>query len=522
MLLSIGYSSCHWCHVMAHESFEDPDTAAVMNELFVNVKVDREERPDVDALYMQATLVAGRVGRLADDGVPDPRRAPVLRRHLLPARPPAAGCPASPTSAGRSRTPTATAATTSRARRPRSRGGSRPPAGAAGRRRSRSTARSWTTRSSASRALLRPRARAASAARPSSRPRWRWSSCCAGCARRPDDHHAREIVELTLGKMAAGGIYDQVGGGFHRYSVDGQLAGAPLREDALRQRAAGPRPTRSRAGVTGSPDARAASPQETLDYLLREMRLPGGGFAAAQDADSPGGEGAFFVWTPQELRDAAAAAAGPRRDPPLRGHRRGQLRGPHDPARVGPARRGLERARRGRRAAAGRRARATLYAARQQRPAPARDDKVIAAWNGLAIAALRGRRRDPRAAADYIDAAIATAAFAARRPGGRRPPAPRPHGGPRPAARPARRPRRPLPRPAAAVRRHLPPALAGGGARARGAGWSSCSPTLTASGFFYAGARRRAGWSRAPATSRTTRPPRATRRPPTCCCGWPG
>ena len=95
ILLSVGYSSCHWCHVMAHESFEDPEIAAIMNERFVNVKVDREERPDVDAVYMQAVQAMTGPRRLADDGVPRPRRPAVLRRHLLPERRPATECPAS-------------------------------------------------------------------------------------------------------------------------------------------------------------------------------------------------------------------------------------------------------------------------------------------------------------------------------------------------------------------------------------------------------------------------------------------
>ena len=85
ILLSVGYAACHWCHVMAHESFEDQATAALMNEYFVNVKVDREERPDVDAVYMSATTGADRPRRLADDGLPHPGGRPVLRRHLLPA-----------------------------------------------------------------------------------------------------------------------------------------------------------------------------------------------------------------------------------------------------------------------------------------------------------------------------------------------------------------------------------------------------------------------------------------------------
>ena len=149
-------------------------------------------------------------------------------------------------------------------------------------------------------------------------------------ARRPDDHHARQIVDLTLGKMAAGGIYDQVGGGFHRYSVDGQWL-VPHFEKMLYDNALLARDYALAHRVTGSPDhARVA--QETLDYLLREMRLPGGGFAAAQDADSPGGEGAFFVWTPRGARGPAARGPGAGGDPALRRPAGGELRGQDDPA----------------------------------------------------------------------------------------------------------------------------------------------------------------------------------------------
>ena len=98
IFLSVGYSACHWCHVMEHESFEDEETAALMNEHFVNIKVDREERPDVDAIYMDAVVTLTGPGRLADDRVPHARRRAVLRRHVLPAASRAAGCRRSATS----------------------------------------------------------------------------------------------------------------------------------------------------------------------------------------------------------------------------------------------------------------------------------------------------------------------------------------------------------------------------------------------------------------------------------------
>ena len=100
ILLSIGYSACHWCHVMEHESFADEAVAELMNRLFVSIKVDREERPDVDAIYMDAVVVADRQRRLADDGLPDARRPAVLGRHVLPARAARTACRRSAQRAG--------------------------------------------------------------------------------------------------------------------------------------------------------------------------------------------------------------------------------------------------------------------------------------------------------------------------------------------------------------------------------------------------------------------------------------
>src|SRR5690606_27286923 len=213
--------------------------------------------------------------------------------------------------------------------------------------------------------------------------------------------HAREMVELTLGKMAAGGIYDQVGGGFHRYSVDRHWV-VPHFEKMLYDNALLARDYAIAHRLTGAPEyARVA--QETLDYLLREMRAPGGGFAAAQDADSPGGEGAFFVWTPDELAQVLPAeqarAVTLRYGVTPQGNFEGgtilRIAAPMDAVsrELGQDARPLIAD-----------ARRTLYAARARRPAPARDDKVIAAWNGLAIAAfadagvILGRQ-------DYVDAA---------------------------------------------------------------------------------------------------------------------
>ena len=405
MLLSIGYSSCHWCHVMAHESFEDADTAAVMNELFVNVKVDREERPDVDALYMQATLSLAGQGGWPMTVFLTPDGAAVLRGHLLPAH--GARGPARlprPLPRSRQRLPHA----------PRRRGEPGRGGRAAARRprAARSPAEGldarmcwrtpwWGWRGSST------RREGGFGGAPKFPPSLALEFLLRRVWRRPDDHHSREMLELTLGKMAAGGIYDQVGGGFHRYSVDGNWL-VPHFEKMLYDNALLARAYALAHRVTGSPDHRRVA-EETLDYLLREMRLPGGGFAAAQDADSPGGEGAFFVWTPEDLADllppAEARAVTLRYGVTPEGNFEGttilRLAASLDAvsSELGEDAGPLLAS-----------ARAKLYAARSRRPAPARDDKVIAAWNGLTVAAL-AEAGVAFARPDYLDAASGTAAF---------------------------------------------------------------------------------------------------------------
>ncbi len=226
-------------------------------------------------------------------------------------------------------------------------------------------------------------------------------------ARPGGDRHAREMLEITLARMAAGGIHDQLGGGFHRYAVDAQWL-VPHFEKMLYDSALLGRVYAQAFHVTGTPDHGHVA-QWAFDYLLREMRLPGGGFAAAQDADSEGGEGAFFTWTPEQLAQVLDAdqlrAVTARYGVHPEGNWEGVtiLRPVASVASVsqeiGQDATPLLIA-----------AHKALYRARAARPAPARDDKVIAAWNGLAIAGLAdaGRLlgRD-----DYIDAAVGAAAF---------------------------------------------------------------------------------------------------------------
>ncbi len=385
VLLSVGYAACHWCHVMAHESFEDEPTAAQMNAGFVNVKVDREERPDVDAVYMEATqALTGRGGwpmtcLLTPEGEPffagtylpraqlqallqaasdawQERRAELvesgqrvvaaLARKESPAHP-------LPTEADLD-----TAVQTLRTQFDEQYGGF----GAAPK----------FPPSMVLEFLLRHHERTAAA-------------------------DALPMAERTLEAMARGGMYDQLAGGFARYSVDDRWV-VPHFEKMLYDNALLLPVYLHWWRITASPLAERIV-RETAAFLLRDLRTPEGGFASALDADTNGVEGLTYVWTPQQLRDAlgevdAAAAAelfevtdsgtfedGASTlqllaDPPDSG-RWADLRG-------------------------------RLLAARENRPQPARDDKVVTAWNGLAIAAL-AEAGVILGEADYVTAAAEAA-----------------------------------------------------------------------------------------------------------------
>ena len=262
VLLSVGYAACHWCHVMAHESFEDAATASHMNDRFTNVKVDREERPDVDAVYMQATTAMTGQGGWPMTVLLTPDGEPFFAGTYFPDRP-RHGQPAfrqvleALSEAWRTRRDEVTkvaadvVAATCAGHRPLA--GEEPIdadvlAAAVGlARRRRSTARP-----------------AGSGARRSSRRRWCWSSC-SGTQRAPATPNASGMADRTLRAMARGGLYDQLGGGFARYSVDAVLGGAALREDALRQRAAARR----------------------LRPLVAAERRPAGGAGGARDRRVP-------------------------------------------------------------------------------------------------------------------------------------------------------------------------------------------------------------------------------------------
>ena len=366
ILLSIGYAACHWCHVMEHESFEDDETAAVMNEGFVNVKVDREERPDLDSVYMDAVVaLTGRGGWpmtvfLTPQGEPfyGGTYYPPEPRHGLPSF-------------------RQVLESISEAYRER--------------------------RGDVSRAAqqLVDAVRATSEVDPSREPltesilsdavrglRAQFDSRHGGFGRAPKFPPASalelllrrgelEMVRTTLDNMAAGGMYDLVGGGFHRYSVDERWL-VPHFEKMLYDNALLAQTYLHTWVVTGEARYRQVT-EETIDYVLRELALPEGGFASSQDADTDGVEGLTFTWAPEEGAPAELLE-------PFE-HGRSIIRGDLS----------LD-------------LKARLFEIRERRPKPARDDKAIAAWNGLFLAALAeaGRRfeRD-----DYLVAAVRLAEF---------------------------------------------------------------------------------------------------------------
>ncbi|MCW3026279.1 MAG: thioredoxin protein [Solirubrobacterales bacterium] len=396
LLVSIGYSSCHWCHVMERESFEDARTAALMNESFVCVKVDREERPDVDALYMEA--VQGMTGR---GGWP-------LNVFLTPEQLPFYGGTYFPPEE-RQGLPSWSQVLLA-------------------------IAESWSENRAEIRAggeRLRERLAGGALLRPSQEPIDE-SSLAAAVARLQDTFDSRNggfgaapkfpqasVIEFlllqgertmslsTLSAMASGGIHDQVGGGFARYSVDDTWT-VPHFEKMLYDNA-----LLARAYLHGwqaSEDGRLLEvARDTLDWALHEMRGPEGGFYSALDADSEGVEGRYYVWTVGELKevlgdDAEAAIAW------LGADEDGNFLDPHHPAPGlnvlqdrGP--RPDEHTRE--------RTRSRLLQARNQRTRPALDDKRLTSWNALMISALAdagAALQEPR----YLDAALACAEFLLR------------------------------------------------------------------------------------------------------------
>jgi len=388
ILLSIGYSACHWCHVMERESFEDQDTAAFMNEHFVCIKLDREERPDLDSIYMEACQAMTGSGGWPLNVFLTPEQVPFYAGTYFPPD-------------ERHGMPSWTAVLEA-------------------------VSKAWEERSDEIResgSRLAERLRGAAALQPSEAPldrgaldralesiRGMYDTRFGGFGGAPKFPAASTIELLlrladtemsthTLTAMARGGMYDLVGGGFSRYSVDERWL-VPHFEKMLYDNALLARAYLHAWQVTGQPLLRRVC-EETLDWAVREMRAPEGGFYSALDADSEGEEGLFYVWTLDQLRevlgedDASVAADfyGVRPGGNFEG-RSILTRGEREPENLDDIRR-------------------RLYDARAQRVWPGLDDKRLTAWNALMIAAL-AEAGAVLERGDLVDAARDAAEFVLR------------------------------------------------------------------------------------------------------------
>ena len=406
ILLSIGYSACHWCHVMERESFENEATAFLMNEHFINIKVDREERPDLDAVYMEAVqMMTGSGGWpmtvfLTPDGKPffGGTYFPPEERHNMPGFPRLIQSIAKAYRDDRSEIDRATQKITSQmGRSGQMQGGDSPLTVEVLHQAYSTLAGSFDYQNGGV----------------GTAPKFPQPMTLELLLRYYNHGYnprALEMVELTLEKMARGGIYDQIGGGFHRYSTDAYWL-VPHFEKMLYDNALLARLYLHAYLVTGKPSYRRIT-EETLDYVLREMTDELGGFYSAQDADSEGEEGKFFVWTPDEIEAVLGEEEGSIFGGYFGVTDAGNFEGKTifnvpEPADSFSEEHGLPLEQlqalidRGKQA---------LRDIREQRVHPLRDDKVLASWNGLML------RSFAEAAvvlnrADYLNAAINNAAF---------------------------------------------------------------------------------------------------------------
>ena len=406
ILLSIGYSACHWCHVMAHESFEDEETARLMNEHFINIKVDREERPDLDTIYMTAVqLTTGSGGWpmtvfLTPDQMPfycgtyfppeEKYGMPSFRQVLLAVA-----------KAYREKREVISqdgASIVTEIRRPFI---------------------SEAVRADPNEEILRRAASGLSAnydpqyggfgRAPKFPPSMALSYLMRSWLREREKRYL-EMVDQTLTNMACGGIYDQIGGGFHRYSVDAQWL-VPHFEKMLYDNA-----LLSRAYLEGylltKNDLYRRVCFETLDYVIREMRTPEGGFYSSQDADSEGKEGLFFLWTVGEIKSLLGEEDGDLFCSYFNVTPQGNFEGRnilHVTKSVGEVAR-LNQTDTSSLLAIIERGRQLLFDAREKRVRPGRDEKILTAWNGLMLRSF-AEASSSFVREDYRDVAVSNAEF---------------------------------------------------------------------------------------------------------------
>ena len=397
VLLSVGYSACHWCHVMAHESFEDAETATVMNELFVNIKVDREERPDVDAVYMEATQAMTGSGGWPMTVLMTPDGQPFFcgtyfPKESLHGRPGFVDLCRAVDDAWRNRRPElldqAGRLTEQLGRTSLTADGGIPPSEVVERARDELLARHDRRWGGFGQAPKFPQTMSLELL-------LRRHATTPG-----GDAEALEAVVTTLDAMASGGIYDHLGGGFARYSVD-QMWLVPHFEKMLYDEALLSRVFLHAWQVTAEPRFLQVL-TETIGYVLRDLHDSAGGFYSAEDADSEGVEGKFYVWTPEQLyevlgpdADAAAAHWGVTAEGNFEGATiLNRMHAPGEFARSDSVED----------------LRLRLFDAREQRVRPGLDDKVLTEWNALMCATLAeaGAATGNRA---WVEAAVAAAEF---------------------------------------------------------------------------------------------------------------
>ncbi len=377
IFLSIGYSACHWCHVMAHESFEDEEVAAILNEHFVSIKVDREERPDLDRIYMNAVQAMTGSGGWPMSVFLTPEGQPFYGGTYFPPTP-RYGMPSF------TQVLTAVADGWQNRRQELIESGQRLVAALE----QQSAIGEGVKREDAKREDLKPETVESAfqnIVKRFDRVHGGWGDApkfpqpmalefLLRYHRVTGNSRALQMVSQTLEAMARGGMYDQLGGGFHRYSVDDHWL-VPHFEKMLYDNAQLARVYLHAWQVTGEPFYRTIT-EEILDYVIREMTGPAGGFYSTQDADSEGEEGKFFLWTLAEIRELLGqetgifiAAYGVTE--------RGNFESRNILEFVGDVdqRATLAEARR------------KLFEAREQRLHPGRDEKVLTSWNGLMLAA---------------------------------------------------------------------------------------------------------------------------------------
>jgi hypothetical protein len=413
VFLSVGYSTCHWCHVMERESFENEETAAYLNANFVPVKVDREERPDVDAIYMTAIQATGQGGGWPLSAFLDADRRPFFLGTYFPPDD-RYGRPGFPAVLRKIRE-----AWTTR----------RDDVKRAGAELSETVRRAFGTPAPATlsaetiakgvgdfRARYDP-VRGGFGEAPKF-PRGHSLSFLLQAADRKGLGAGREAALGTLRAMSRGGMYDQVGGGFHRYSTDGAWL-VPHFEKMLYDQALLATAYAAAARATGE-EGFARTARETLDYVLRDLSHPDGGLLCAEDADSEGVEGKFYLWTLADLRAALGEGEGAAAARVFGARESGNFHGEAEEAAAGANILHLPETREATAKALGMEAaaldaridawRPRLLAFRAGRVRPHRDDKVLAAWNGLGISALASAGRafgEPR----FLEAAGRAADF---------------------------------------------------------------------------------------------------------------